>query len=163
MEPFLGEIRLFSIGFTPKGWAACEGQLLPLKNNVALFSLLGTQYGGDGTTTFALPDLRGRVPVHCGSTYKQGVAAGEATHTLTISEMPAHNHVILASTAPVNSTLVSGNTWGSFAAGYDVTPNIAMDPHAIAASGGNQPHNNMQPFLALNFCIAVQGLFPSRN
>jgi microcystin-dependent protein len=162
MDPFLGEIRLFSIGFTPRGWLACEGQLLPVQQNAALYSLLGVQYGGNGSTTFALPDLRGRVPVGSGSTYVAGQAAGEENHTLLVTEMPGHNHEVKASSAAVDVTSPKNATWGSFAEGYAASANTVLSPAAIGLAGSSAPHNNMQPYLALNFCIATSGIYPSR-
>ena len=164
MDPFVGEIRLFAIGFTPSGWTACEGQLLPVQSNVALFSLLGTQFGGDGRVNFGLPDLRGRTPLASnGTTYKQGVPGGEATHALTIGEMPAHNHAVVGSLSAVVENSPVGNTWGSFAGAFNPTSNVTMNPAAIGIAGAGVPHANMQPYLALNFCIATSGIYPPRN
>lgn len=163
MEPFLAEIRAFAFGVIPRGWTPCEGQLLNITTNVALYSLLGIRYGGNGTTTFALPDLRGRVPVYCGTTYTQGVAAGEAEHTLTVLEMPQHTHFVTASSDAVSVVSPQGATWASFAEGYSTTTNTQLGPQAISAAGGSQPHPNMQPFMAVNYCIATSGIFPSRN
>lgn len=163
MEPFLGEIRLFSMGFAPKGWMACEGQLLSLTQNVALFSILGTTYGGDGKTNFNLPDLRGRVPIESGTTYVQGKADGEATHVLLTAEMPAHFHVAAAASGPVNTTSPAAATWGNFNNGYSATANAPLNPAAIASTGQGLPHPNMQPYLAMNFCIATVGIYPSRS
>lgn len=164
MDPFVGEIRLFAIGFTPSGWTACEGQLLPVQSNVALFSLLGTQFGGDGRVNFGLPDLRGRTPLASnGTTYKQGVPGGEATHALTIGEMPAHNHAVVGSLSAVVENSPVGNTWGSFAGAFNPTSNVTMNQAAIGIAGAGVPHANMQPYLALNFCIATSGIYPPRN
>lgn len=159
-EPFLAEVRLFSFGFAPKGWAQCNGQLLPINQNLALYSLLGTTYGGNGTTTFALPDLRGRAPIHSHS-IPLGYRAGEETHTLTLSEMPMHTHQAMASGAAANATTPVNNFWGSQTPVnvYGNALNVPMLP--LGAAGGNQPHNNMQPYLVLNFCIALTGIFPS--
>jgi len=166
--PFIAEIVMFGGNFAPRGWAFCQGQILSIAQNTALFSLLGTTYGGNGQTTFALPDLRGRVPMQQGSgpgltPRVLGEQGGTETVTLLITQMPAHNHSLMAKTAAAGDTLPTGNVFseGSF---YVPPPaNAVMSPTAIGVSGGSQPHNNMQPFLALNFIIATQGIFPSRN
>lgn len=163
MDPFLGEIRLFSLAYAPKGWAACEGQLLSVQRNTALFSLLGTLYGGDGISTFALPDLRGKVPIYCGTSYIQGKAGGAETHTLLTSEMPYHTHIVNASTKLVDDTSPENASWGNFPAGYAASADTTLNAAAISSAGGSQPHNNMQPYLALTFCIAVQGIYPPRQ
>lgn len=163
-EPFLGEIRLFPFGLIPRGWAPCEGQILQIVTNQALFSILGTTYGGNGTTTFALPDLRGRVPVHVGPNASYGQSAGEAAHTLTVSELPAHSHQVQASSNPADAVSPQGTAWASTASPYAaVSPNAKMNLSAISAAGGGQPHSNMQPYLAMNFCIALEGIYPSRS
>lgn len=166
MQPFLGEIRAFPYGFTPKGWAACNGQLLQVSGNQALFSLLGTYYGGDGNNNFALPNLQGRVPVHVGPKVPIGSAAGEAVHTLTVNEIPMHTHQLAASAETADQVTPSGNVW----ANTPFTPyapmssaNVQMNAGAIAIVGGNQSHNNMQPYLAFNFCIATVGIYPTRG
>jgi microcystin-dependent protein len=162
-EPFLGEIKIISWDFPPKGWTFCNGQLLPINQNQALFSILGTTYGGDGMRTFGLPNLQGRMPVHVGNGIVLGEMGGETAHTLNISELPAHNHV------PVGSTLTSGlgasnNLWATFTGqGYDPNGGTAMNPAGILPTGGNQPHENMSPYLVLNYIIALQGIFPSQN
>lgn len=161
-EPFLGEMRIFSFNFAPKGWSMCNGQLLPISQNQALFSILGTTYGGNGITNFALPNFQGTVPMHAGNGHTLGQTAGEASHTLTTSEMPVHNHVVTASAANGNTPgpgvpAAVNNVYGPPA---NLTP---LDPSSLAAAGGSQPHNNMMPFLVLNVCIALQGIFPSRN
>jgi microcystin-dependent protein len=162
-EPFLSEIKIMSFGFAPKGWALCNGQLLPINQNQALFSLLGTNYGGNGQTNFALPNLQGRVPIHMGSGHVLGEAAGQISHTLTIAEMPAHNHGLMASTDTPTVPIVTGNALsGSGIFGPLATP-VAMQPATVGNVGGSQPHTNMQPFLTLSFCIALQGIFPSQN
>jgi len=162
--PYLGEVKIISWNFAPKGWAFCNGQLLPINQNQALFSLLGTTYGGDGRVNFALPDLRGRVPVHMGSGLIEGQRVGEETHTLIMSEMPAHNHLASASSAAPDQGLPTGNEWAALASGYSTaSPNTTLAPSAITNVGGSQPHNNMQPYLVLNFVIALQGIFPSQN
>lgn len=163
-EPFLGEIKIISWNFPPKGWAFCSGQFLPINQNQALFSLLGTMYGGNGQTTFALPDLRGRVPIHVGSGFTQGERAGQEFHTVTISEMPAHNHFVNA----VNAVATTSNPDSNFLATnasalYNTTPNTTLSAAAITNAGGSQPHENRQPFTVLNFIVALQGIFPSRN
>ena len=167
--PYLGEIRVVGFGFTPKGWLSCNGQLLPINQNQALFSLLGTTYGGDGRVTFALPDLRGRAPVHFGNDTSLGERAGEEAHTLSTAELPAHQHQLLASAdfananGPGNAVPAAKPRGGPdiyAPAGSAVSP---LNPQAVATAGGSQPHQNMQPFLTLNFVIAAQGIFPSRN
>jgi microcystin-dependent protein len=162
-EPFLGEIKIISWNFPPKGWTFCNGQLLPINQNQALFSILGTTYGGDGRTTFGLPNLQGRMPFHVGNGIVLGEVGGETSHTLNISELPAHTHVPVGSTAPPTQGSASGNTWAQRNALYNSTSNGAMNPACIAAAGGNQPHENMSPYLVLNFIIALQGIFPSQN
>jgi microcystin-dependent protein len=165
--PYLGEIKIISWNFPPKGWAFCDGQLLPINQNQALFSILGTQFGGNGQTTFGLPDFRGRTPVHAGSTVGiVGQAGGEEFHTLTQSEMPAHNHALQASTANANSANPVGNFLGavpSFLYAPSVSNATSLQAGTITNLGGSQPHENRQPFLVLNFIIALQGIFPSRN
>ena len=172
MEPFLGSLMIFAGNFAPRGWAFCNGQLLSIAQNTALFSLLGTTYGGDGVTTFALPDLRGRAPIHFGqgpglSNYVLGEASGTENVTLVISNLPAHSHTVNASIrgdgsrSPTNNLLASPapdtNLYTATAA--DTT----MNPTMIGPTGGSQPFNNMQPFLTLNYCIALEGIFPSRS
>jgi microcystin-dependent protein len=163
-EPYLGEIKIISWDFAPKGWAFCNGQLLPINQNQALFAILGTTYGGNGQTNFALPDLRGRVPVHMGSSLVLGERTGEEAHMIIMSEMPAHNHLVLASSAAPDQGSPSGNEWASQASGYSTgTANTTLSPSAISNVGGSQPHTNMQPYLVVNFVIALSGIFPSRN
>jgi microcystin-dependent protein len=164
--PLISEIQIFAFNFAPRGWAQCNGQILSISLNTALFSLLGTTYGGNGQTTFALPDLRGRAALHTGSGFSLGQVAGEEAHTLIQTEMPAHNHLVTTSTAVVSQTYPGpANLWGAGAAepGYALSANNTMAPQAIGISGSTQPHSNMAPFLALNFCIALEGIFPSRN
>lgn len=177
--PFLGEIKLISWNFAPKGWAFSSGQFLPINQNQALFSLLGTMYGGNGQTNFALPDLRGRVPIHVGNGFTQGQAGGEYFHTLTTSEMPAHNHFlqadgVTAATANAN-TPAAGNWIGqtigvpSQGSNFPVqiystsNPNNTMAPQTVTNVGGSQPHENRQPYLGTNMIVALQGVFPSQN
>jgi microcystin-dependent protein len=169
-EPFLSEIRWVSFNFAPKGWAMCNGQLLPINQNQALFSLLGTTYGGDGRVNFALPDMRSRVPIHEGSGHTLGERGGEAAHTITISEMATHVHLLTASTSTGNS--VNPNFAGTgrlFASspGNVYTKNLAqvttVHPSSVSNVGGSQAHENRQPYLVLNAIIALQGIFPSQN
>jgi microcystin-dependent protein len=164
-EPFLAEVRIFSFGFAPQGWAQCNGQLLPINQNQALFSLLGTTYGGNGQTNFALPDLRGRVPTHIGQGLVQGQAGGEQAHTLTVSELPTHNHQAIASSNGPTATNPAGSFWssGTGFSPYAASANAAMSPSSLTNTGGSQAHINMSPYLVLNFGIALQGIFPSRN
>ena len=165
-EPFLGEIRVLSFAFAPRHWALCNGQLLPINQNQALFSLLGTTYGGDGRVNFALPDLRGRVPLHFGPENSLGTRAGAETVTLTPSQLPAHTHAFQASadvasaTDPSGATLAKKPRFGADAYAA-AAPTTTLAPQAIGASGGGQPHANMQPYTVLNFCIALTGIFPS--
>lgn len=163
-EPFLGEVRMMSFGFAPRGWALCNGQLLPINQNQALFSLLGTNFGGNGTTTFALPDLRGRVPIHVGNGHTLGERAGEQAHTLTIPEMPVHVHTAQASNAVGTTSTPTGNLIANFLNGYGPAANLTtLASVEVSNNGGSQPHENMQPFLTINFSIALQGIFPSQN
>lgn len=164
-EPFLAEIRLFSFDFPPRGWASCAGQLLPINQNQALFSLLGTTYGGDGRVNFALPNLAGRVPMHVGNNHQLGQRGGEETHTLQTAEMPAHTHGVGATSNNADQAYPPGNLWaaGGSQASFSSTTNASMDPQTVLPSGGNQPHENRSPFLVINYCIALQGIFPSRN
>jgi microcystin-dependent protein len=166
--PFLGEIKIVSFNFPPRGWAFCNGQLLPINQNQALFSILGTTYGGNGTVNFALPDLQGRVPVHVGQGITLGQRAGEAAHTLNISELPAHNHPVASSPELTNSSDPAGRVVAARPRGgmniYATPPtSTAMSAASVAATGGGQPHENLMPYLVLNYVIALQGIFPSRN
>jgi microcystin-dependent protein len=162
-EPFLAEIKIISWNFPPKGWTFCNGQLLPINQNQALFSILGTTYGGDGRVNFALPNLQGRSPVHVGNGIVLGEQGGETAHTLNISELPAHNHVPRANNVAPTLSSAAGNVWCANPNLYNSTANGAMNPASIAATGGSQPHENMSPYLVLNFIIALQGIFPSQN
>ena len=168
-EPFLSEIRIMSFQFAPRGWALCNGQLLPINQNQGLFSLLGTTFGGDGRVNFALPDLRAKTPIHVGNGHTLGERGGEQAHTLSIAELPTHVHVANATTAQADQNsnsaapsrmLAQSNfslLWGA------ASPLAAMAANALGNAGGSQPHVNMEPFLVLSFCIALQGIFPSPN
>lgn len=171
-EPFLSEIRIVSFNFAPKGWAQCNGQLLPINQNQALFSLLGTTFGGDGRVDFALPDFRGRIPIHVGGGWLLGQKAGEEFHTLVMNEMVAHNHFVSASTAAGNSKFIqqaapvaSQNILANSGVSIYGPPSklSSLEPSSTTNVGGNQPHENRQPYLVLNFIIALQGIFPSQN
>ena len=167
-EPFLAEIRLMSFNFAPRGWALCNGQLLPINQNQALFSLLGTTYGGNGQVNFALPDLRGRVPIHTGAGHVLGQGAGEQAHTLSIPELPTHTHTanavnVQATTDTPDSARMLAKSRGTALYAPRDRNLVGMANTAITATGGSQAHLNMQPFLALNFSIALQGIFPSQN
>lgn len=162
-EPFISEIRVMSFGFAPKGWALCNGQLLPINQNQALFSLLGTTYGGDGRVNFGLPNLQGRTPMHMGNGHTLGELGGEQAHTLSISEIPAHTHTWGATDTTANQPNPTGNLLGK-SQQYDSGMNgVGMNPGLLSVVGGSQAHLNMQPFLTLNFCIALQGIFPSQT
>jgi microcystin-dependent protein len=162
-EPFLSEIRLMSFVLPPKGWALCNGQLLPINQNQALFSLLGTTFGGDGRVNFALPDFRGRVPMHVGSSHTLGERGGEPAHTLSIAELPTHTHVLNASTSSANQTVPTNNVLARSPEPHFAPAEalVAASASAVTNSGGSQAHLNMQPFLVISFCIALQGIFPS--
>ena len=166
-EPFLSEIRIMSFDFAPKGWALCNGQLLPINQNQGLFSLLGTTFGGDGRVNFALPDLRSRVPIHVGSGHTLGEKGGEAGHTLSIAELPEHTHVMNATTASgsntPSATVMLAQSTAAALYGPANANLTAMAPGAITNTGGSQAHLNLMPFLTLSFCIALQGIFPSPN
>jgi microcystin-dependent protein len=164
-QPFIGEVKLISWNFPPKGWAFCNGQLLPINQNQALFSILGTTYGGDGRQTFGLPDLRGRTALHQGAGYVLGQRAGEEAHTITISELPAHNHLVNASDTQGDKNVVQGNIlarevgvpYGGFAS------LTTLAPGTVSNVGSSQPHTNLQPYLVINFIVALVGIFPSQN
>lgn len=167
-EPFLSEIRIMSFVFAPKGWALCNGQLLPINQNQALFSLLGTTFGGDGRVNFALPDLRGRTPIHVGSGHTLGERGGEQAHTLSIAELPTHTHVANGASDAADQPTPGGNLLATVDQAAFTTllyapanSLVAMAPNSVANTGGSQAHLNMQPFLTLSFCIALQGIFPS--
>jgi microcystin-dependent protein len=173
-DPFVAEIRIFPFNFAPKGWAWCDGQLMPLSQNTALFSLLGTTYGGDGKSNFALPDLQGRAPMHPGqgpglSLHDLGETGGSETVTLLESEIPSHSHALMSSPAPGNRTNPSGNSLARTAGAMpyipaaSAPPLVSMSDQALAPAGGDQPHNNLMPYLTFYFCIALQGVFPPRT
>ena len=162
-QPFIGEIRMVSFTYAPRGWALCNGQILPINQNQALFSLLGTTFGGNGQTTFALPNLQGRVPTHVGNGMVLGQFAGEENHTVTSSELPAHGHAAGAAGTATTADPTSAVWAGGGNQAYVPQPNATMDPSLVSSVGGGQPHPNMQPYLTLNFVIALQGIFPSRN
>lgn len=163
-EPFLSEIRIFSFQFAPRGWALCNGQLLPINQNQALFSLLGTTFGGDGRVNFALPDLRGRTPIHVGSGHPLGERSGEQAHTVSIAELPTHAHVFSGSSGNADTAIPTNNVFGTSNNLYAAATNlISLNPQTITNTGGSQAHLNMQPFLTLTFAIALQGIFPSPN
>lgn len=167
MQPYIGEIRLFPWNWAPRNWALCNGAILSIQQNSALFSLLGTMYGGNGQTTFALPNLQGRTPVHRGGNYSQGETEGEEQVTISLATMPAHQHAFYGTSTTGTSTDAVGvlgtdsSSAGAFYAA-DTTP-LTISPQSIGANGGGQAHNNMQPYLVMNYCIAIYGIFPSRN
>ncbi|MBW8875467.1 MAG: phage tail protein [Acidobacteria bacterium] len=175
MDPFVAEIRIFPFNFAPKGWAFCDGQILPLSQNTALFSLLGTTYGGDGKSNFALPNMQGNVPMHPGqgpglSLHDLGETGGSETVTLLESEIPAHSHTMMSLPAPANRTAPIGNsiarvqgTSGPYVPASPTPAPANMNDNAVTPAGGDQPHNDMQPYLTLNFCIALQGVYPPRT
>ena len=162
--PFLSEIKIMSFGFAPKGWAMCNGQLMPINQNQALFSLLGTTYGGDGRVNFGLPNLQGSTPMHFGNGHTLGENGGEQNHTLSISELPTHTHVVNASNTPAATNIPTGAYLAIVNNAYTAAANLlAMSPASLASQGGSQAHPNMQPFLTLTFCIALTGIFPTQN
>ena len=167
-QPYVGEIRMFAGNFAPAGWMFCEGQLLPISENETLFQLIGTTYGGDGESTFALPDLRGRIPIHQGSGFILAETGGVEEVTLTVSQIPAHTHPLLASTDPGLGTNPNGAVLGALSpvSIYKTNlaaPNVAMNASSVTPVGGSQPHDNMQPYLAINFIISLFGIFPSQT
>lgn len=164
-QPYVGEIRMFAGNFAPAGWMFCEGQLLPISENETLFNLIGTTYGGDGQSTFALPDLRGRIPLHFGNGFTLAETGGVEEVTLTVSQIPAHSHPMLASTTAASFQSPAGNVSGDTAnkiyrAG---TANIVLNPNAVGSTGGSQPHTNFQPYLCVDFIISLFGIFPSQT
>lgn len=163
-EPFVAEIRMVGFNFAPRGWAFCDGQLLPINQNQSLYSLLGTTYGGDGRTSFALPDLRGRVPIHVGNGHTEGQKSGEETHTLSVNEMPQHSHNIQASGDAATVSDPTGSVLAQSTQIYHGPANLVdMISGTLTNVGGSQAHENRQPYLVVNFCIALQGLFAARN
>jgi microcystin-dependent protein len=169
-EPFIGQIKIFGFNFAPRFHALCNGQIMLIAQNTALFSLLGTTYGGNGQTTFGLPNLQGRVPIHFGSnlgqgSYSLGSNGGVENHTLTLAEIPMHSHLAVASSNPANQIYPNGNTWAddNSAPNYSTSSNVTMAASSVSSAGGSQPHTNRSPYLVVNYCIALQGLFPSRN
>lgn len=173
-EPFLAEVRIVGFNYAPRGWAFCDGQILPINQNQSLYSLLGTTYGGDGRTSFALPDLRGRVPIHVGQSnggaiHQLGQKGGEEAHTLSTAEMPQHDHQLDGSSSNADSPIATNQILAAtpaadiYVQGTGTNALQNMSAASVANTGGGQAHENMQPFLVLNYCIALQGLFPSRN
>jgi len=164
-EPFLAEVRLFGFNFAPRGWASCDGQILPISQYQSMYSLLGTTFGGDGRTTFALPDLRGRVPVHPGAGIQLGQKGGQETHALTVAEMPQHSHALLASTANAASATPAGNVYARAGSNtYHASANATqLRDGTVANIGGGQGHENLQPYQVVSYCIALVGIYPSRN
>jgi microcystin-dependent protein len=166
-SPFIGEIRMFGGNFAPVGWAFCDGSLIPISENDALFNLIGTTYGGDGQNTFALPDLRSRIPVHVGPGFALGQSGGVESVTLTTSQIPAHSHVPQSFSTGGNQNTPAAGVWALSSAGSayasNTAPTLAMDPGAIGTTGGSQPHDNMVPFLAVNFILSLFGIFPSQT
>ncbi|HSE12943.1 MAG TPA: tail fiber protein [Rudaea sp.] len=163
-QPYIGEIRMFAGNFAPAGWMFCEGQLLPISEYDTLFNLIGTTYGGDGQSTFALPDLRGRVPLHSGNGFVLAESGGAETVTLTASQIPAHNHALLATTTPATQQNVAGNVLGEatlFNPYLNVAPTAAMAAQANGSAGGSQPHDNFQPYLCVDFIISLFGVYPT--
>ena len=161
--PYLAEIRMTSFNFAPRGWALCDGQILPINQNQALFSLLGTTYGGNGQTSFALPDLRGRTPLHTGAGVTLGERAGEEVHTLLVGEVPAHSHSVNAAAAGTSAN-PAGALWADAGKqAYGAGAPVALAAQSVDATGGSQPHQNMPPFLVVSFVIALQGIYPSRS
>ena len=167
-QPYVGEIRMFAGNFAPAGWMFCEGQLLPISENETLFNLIGTTYGGDGQSTFALPDLRGRIPIHMGGGFTLAETGGVETVTLTVGQIPAHSHPALGSSNPGTGTAPAGNVLcnltGATNAGYGTdNPQTNLSPQSLSSVGGSQPHNNFQPYLCIDFIISLFGIFPSQT
>lgn len=163
-QPFLGQLLAVAFNFSPRGWAVCQGQLLPINQNQALFSLLGTTFGGDGRVTFGLPDLQGRIPVGNGKGFVLGQRSGEENHTLTLGEMPAHTHALNATNSPTSTNVPTGSLYATQSINfYSPTPNTAMNAGVVGSVGNSQPHPNQQPYVAISWIIALQGIFPSQN
>ena len=162
-EPFLAEIRMVGFNFPPRGWAQCDGQILPINQNQSLYSLLGTTYGGDGRTSFGLPDLRSRTPMHVGDGHLLGQKSGSETETLTAAQMPQHTHTARGTNVASTTTTPTGALLAQTSGHYSASGNTTLRSSTVANAGGGQAHNNMQPFTTLNFVIALRGLFPSRN
>jgi microcystin-dependent protein len=163
-EPFLGEIKIFGFNFPPRSWALCDGQILPINQNQALYSLLGTTYGGDGRTSFGLPDLRGRAPWHVGGGFSLGQKGGEETHSVSPGEMPTHTHTVAASSLPATTPDPENAVWANGGVNaYAAEASADLSPAAVASVGDGQGHENRPPYLTVSFCIALQGIFPSRN
>lgn len=164
-NPYIGEIRMVGFNFAPVGWAFCDGSIQPIDQNTALFNLIGTTYGGDGQQTFALPDLRGRVPIHQGANYVLGQRAGTETVTLGANQIPAHQHALACDGNTSNTTSPSGSVWGNWANGQysDQVTNAQLNSASVGTAGGSQPHDNMLPFLSINFVISLFGVFPTQN
>ncbi len=165
-QPYVGEIRMFAGNFAPAGWMFCEGQLLPISENETLFNLIGTTYGGDGQSTFALPDLRGRIPIHQGNGFILAETGGAETVTLTVQQIPAHSHPFLGTSSIANDANPGGNVVAqasSFFPYVNAPPTVAMAPQAISPTGGSQPHTNFQPYLCVDFIISLFGIFPSQT
>ncbi len=163
-QPYVGEVRIFAGNFAPAGWMFCEGQLLPISENETLFNLIGTTYGGDGQSTFGLPDLRGRLPIHQGNGFVLAETGGAEEITLTVNQIPSHSHPFLASSDTTSTPNVSGNIVGAPLTAtpfFAAAPNLGLAPQSIVAVGGSQPHTNFQPYLCLNFIISLFGIFPS--
>jgi microcystin-dependent protein len=164
--PYVGEIRMFGGNFAPAGWMFCEGQLLPISENTTLFQLIGTTYGGDGQNTFALPDLRGRLPLHFGNGFTLAETGGAEQITLTVNQIPAHSHALLASTTTAQQTQGTGQVLANSATALmyiEDTPTVALNPNSVTSAGGSQPHTNFQPYLCINFIISLFGVFPSQT
>lgn len=167
-NPYVGECRLVGFNFAPVGWSICQGQLVSIQQNEVLFQLIGTTYGGDGISNFVLPNLQGRVPIHQASGYPVGLVGGQETVTITTQTMPQHTHALIATNSPATSGFVQGNVLGSGAVGSQVynaitpAPSVAMNPTTLSSAGGSQPHDNLQPYLALNWIISMFGIFPSQ-
>jgi len=165
-QPYVGEIRMFAGNFAPAGWMFCEGQLLPISENETLFQLIGTTYGGDGQSTFALPDLRGRLPMHQGNGFVLAETGGVETVTLTVSQIPIHSHAFLGTSSNSNDTNAINNVVSQATAGFpylNAPPTVAMAPQSVSQIGGSQPHNNFQPYLCVDFIISLFGIFPSQT